>query len=420
MTPTGPPASAGGRTPNPRPWRRSLAATAVLVVVCVVWSLRRPTIPPPLTQDAYVWQRQWTPAVAAAVTAERPAFARLIALAADVRWTHGQGHVTTVHVGDTDGVAIRVGPRGRDFDAAAVALLGDAARSAVAGRHVAELQLDYDCGETRLADYAGAVSAVRTAVAPTPVVVTALPSWLAHRDAFAVLAAGGFVLQVHSLHPPPGPDGPLSLCDADEATRAVERADTFGVPFRVALPTYGYVAGFTPAGQLIGLAAEGPPPAWPPGTVLREMTSDPRAIAALVRRWQSHRPTHLTGIIWYRLPVAGDALNWRPPTLHAVMHGRDPRSHLSIATTRAAGLTDVAVVNDGEADAPFPTITATWSADAIAIDALPGYTLVDSQQGRVTFRPTADGRLAPGDRGPVGWIRLGTDTEVHADVTAPP
>ncbi len=391
--------------------RRVLPLLTVAGLAC--WLSRpAPVRPDPLTQDAYVWQRVWTPAVTAAVAAERGTFRRFVVLAADVS-AHG---TTTVHPGPLpagSGVAVRVGPASADALRACAVV-----RLAVAGRDVAEVQLDYDCPTSRLAGYAALVRAVRAAAAPVPVVVTALPTWLS-QPAFADVAraAGGFVLQVHSLHAPAGPDGTMALCDAAEAERAVALADRLGVPFRVALPTYSYAAGFAPDGRLLGLAAEGPPPAWPAGTVVRVMRSDPVAIAALVRRWTAAPPSNLTGLIWYRLPVPGDAMNWRPATLHAVMAGRTPAPHLRVDLARpSAGLTDVWLANDGDADAHLAGVRVTVAGDVIVAEAVGDFDRVDSPQGSVTFHPTVDHPLAPGDRAAVGWVRLSTDTEVRADV----
>ncbi len=38
-------------------------------------------------------------------------------------------------------------------------------------------------------------------------------------------------------------------------------------------------------------------------------------MAGLVRGWTEGHPKELTGILWYRLPVAGDRNNWTWPTL---------------------------------------------------------------------------------------------------------
>ena len=64
------------------------------------------------------------------------------------------------------------------------------------------------------------------------------------------------MLQVHSLERPKNFDAPFTLCDANAARRAVTWAAKIGVPFRVTLPTYGYLVAFAPGGQFVGLSAE--------------------------------------------------------------------------------------------------------------------------------------------------------------------
>jgi hypothetical protein len=47
-------------------------------------------------------------------------------------------------------------------------------------------------------------------------------------------------------------------------------------------------------------------------------------VANLVHEWSIDPPANLAGLIWYRLPNEDDDLNWRWPTLAAVMQGRAP------------------------------------------------------------------------------------------------
>ncbi|MEK7780060.1 MAG: DUF3142 domain-containing protein, partial [Verrucomicrobiota bacterium] len=188
---------------------------------------------------------------------------------------------------------------------------------------LAELQIDFDCAESKLDGYRVWIEAIQRRVAPVPVTITALPSWLDSR-AFKRLAAvaTNYVLQVHSAERPRSFDAPFTLCDPRAAQRAVERAGHIGVPFRVALPTYGYVLAFEPGGKFISLAAEGPRPNWPTNAQLRTIETDERELAELVRGWTASRPVALRGVIWYRLPVTTDKHNWKWEELDAVMRGR--------------------------------------------------------------------------------------------------
>lgn len=400
-----------------------------------------PNLPPPISQDVYVWQRAWTPAVRAAIGAQASHFRRFVILSAEIS-LRGEGKATEVHpdyaalagsVRDI-GLAIRIGPlpagsMAMQPGSVQTTLIADTAANAVdqarrAGLQVSEVQTDYDCAESKLAGYLNWVKAVRSAVSPATVVVTALPSWLKHQE-FADLAreTGSYVLQVHSLHKPAGPDAPMNLCDADEARAAVAEAGKIGIPFRVALPTYSYLAGFSADGKLLGLSAEGPEPAWPGGTILRTMRSDPDSLADLVRQWSSSPPPAMTGLIWYRLPVSGETMNWRAVTLDAVMAGRPPKADVAPVVSRPSpGLLDIYLRNTGDADGTLQcSVTVSWvGADLVAAEGIGGFEHLDAPAGGVTFRATdiPVGRwIAPGEQIQVGWLRLNADKEVRTNVS---
>jgi hypothetical protein len=349
----------------------------------------------PIVQDAYIWQREWTSAVRTAVQQESPHFRRLVILAAEISPRDPVGRVTTVAPDypavarsvSSVGLAIRIGPLPAR-DAAAMlpgsdqtAQICSVCAKAIANAErcqlkVAELQVDFDCADSKLAGYAVWVGAIKRAIAPIPVVITALPSWLKEDD-FEELArtAGSFVLQVHSLQQPAGPEDSMTLCDPEESRRYVDEAAGIGVPFRVALPTYGYLAGFSPDGLLLGLGADGPVPAWPPGTVLRAMRSDPQSIASMVRQWTGAPPAGMAGIIWYRLPVEGEAMNWRSVTLHAVMAGRAPAANIVVQVIRTEpALLDIYLANTGDADGPYrcSIVTTMAASDAVASEGMNG------------------------------------------------
>lgn len=361
-------------------------------------------------------------------------FDRLVVLAAEVDLSSRPPAIARIPLdpslrGRRIGVALRIG-RFRGWgggtgrfadDPETVRGLAELTRSLAAeararGVPLAEIQLDYDCPESALADYPVLIDAVRAAVAPVPVTVTALPSWLRQERAFRKVAeaAGGYVLQVHALTAPARPGDPAVLCDPVAAARAAEDAGRFGRPFRVALPTYGYGAVFDARGQLLGVAAEG----WsgPPG---QEVRSDPAAMAELVRRWSRDRPAAMTGLLWYRLPVAGDARNWPWPTLRAVMAGRPPR-HGLLATVRTpeSGLAEIDLNATGEAaEIPPPGIQVRWSAGTLlAADGLAGYR-VRIEPGGARLRSGSRGRsLAPGERRTVAWLRFEAPTEIHVEI----
>src|SRR6185295_17266685 len=135
------------------------------------------------------------------------------------------------------------------------------------GIRLSEIQLDYDCPESKLADYRDVLPRLRRAASPLPLTITVLPSWMRHRRAFRTLTeqADGYVLQLHSLILPRSPDEQITMIEPTSAKGWVEEASRFGRPFRVALPTHGYTAALDEKGELVGLLAEGPLFSWAPG-----------------------------------------------------------------------------------------------------------------------------------------------------------
>ncbi len=408
----------------------------------------------PLPQEAYVWQRLWTPEVDQAVS-HAGDLRNLIVLAAEIDLRQDPPRIARAAVDwrllaaarPGAGLALRIlpfpgrfadRPRGRE---AVLALATAVAASARAqGLSPAEIQLDYDCAESKLDDYRDFVLAVRRAVSPLRVTLTALPSWLTHRRSFAALAAAadGYVLQVHSLRAPEHPGDPGLLCDPTAARQAVERAVRFRRPFRVALPTYGYAAAFDRGGALLGLAAEGPARAWPAGAGVSPAVSDPAALAGLVRGWTRDRPRELSGLLWYRLPVAGDQRNWSAATFQAVRAGIAPRGEVrAVIAATEPELFDLSLANASTADVPPPAaLRVRWrNAKLLAADGLAGYRVRPGGIGAVGAidaidppgelwleRPAADpgSSLRPGEKRPVGWLRFATPTVLAVEIQAQP
>ncbi len=399
---------------------------------------RHPEVSGEVPQSVYVWQRAWGPAVTNAVRERGASFASVIVLAGEVGWRAGRPELTQVAV-DFEacraargpvGVALRVGGFAGPFrtnDAvfallrdAAVGILGTARRGGVAP---AEFQLDFDCAESRLGGYRDWVESLRGTLTPTPLHITALPSWLKRRE-FAGLAraADGYVLQVHSVERPSGPYAPFQLCDPERARLWVDAAARLGVPFRVALPTYGYLVAFDGSGRYLGASAEGPPAARPEGSQLREIGADPVRLGQLVADWTRRRPQAMRGVIWYRLPVEGDRLNWRWPTLAAVMAGRSPQARLFAGPTsgadgRDARLVEIQLRNEGDADFGGPaSVRVRWGkpgeARLVARDAIRGFEAVEVGSVEILFT-NAICRLPVGSALTIGWMRF--DAEVSLE-----
>lgn len=415
----------------------------------------------PLRHEAYVWQRAWTKPVREAVAQHGTNFAALTALKAEVSWKDKKPQVVRVpvdHVALSNlhrpfGIALRIGPYAGPFAGAPVSdparsnappqragsetgapsaqadaitlFLCDLAAAIVAEARtnhaeLSELQIDFDCAESKLDGYRVWLTAIQQRVAPLPVTITALPSWLDAR-AFKRLAAvaTNYVLQVHSVERPKDMNAPFTLCEPRAAQRWVETAGRIGVPFRVALPTYGYVIAFDKTGKFIGLSAEGPRRTWPEGAQTREVFTDPLAMAWLVEGWKASRPAAMTGVIWYRLPVNVDNFNWRWPTLGAIVASRSLQEKSRVEPRRVeAGLVEINLVNAGELDLSSRlAVEVRWTeARLVAGDALRDFELADRRTSAARFQTTNSIRLPAGDFLTLGWLRFDRDCEVRCEL----
>jgi hypothetical protein len=419
-----------------------IAALLIAAAAATTFLVGKPRATPrtrgPLNHEAYVWQRIWNGPVQQAITAHGTHFSRLVLLAAEVDWVRREPRLVRVEPDSAAllnsareiGLALRIGPYGGPFgrDDRWTRWLCDLTSSLVTeaqtnGLPVAELQIDFDCAESKLDGYRVWVEAIRQRVAPLPVTITVLPAWLDRRAFKALVAAtDGYVLQVHSLERPKSAHEPLVLCDPALGRRWVEQAARLNVPFRVALPTYGYRVAFDGGARFVGISAEGPAPNWPEGVRVQELHADPVAMEALVRAWAEDRPTVLQGVIWYRLPVAGDSLNWSWSTLSEVIAGRTPRAALTVkALHPKPALVEIELSNTGTADATSTNaVIARWrNALLVACDGLPGFEAVERSGEMVEFRDRAGPRLAPGERRIIGWLRLNQESEVQVELSTP-
>jgi hypothetical protein len=405
---------------------------AIFILICLGCA----TAPAALPQQVYVWQRAWTEPVREAVSETATNFSETAVLVAEISWRNklpevaraGIDFATLVKTHGRVGLVLRVGPFGGNLseNKSAVEFLAQLASSMVAEARakeieLVELQIDFDCAASKLDDYRAWLAVIQSRLAPLPVTITALPSWL-DSPAFGRLAtaATNYILQVHSLEKPTRIDAPFTLCDPATARRAVKRAGEIGVPFRVALPTYGYVVAFTAEGKFFGLSAE-QDKSWPEQTQLRELRADPLAMFSLVEFLSTNALPALRGIIWYRLPVAVDNLNWRWPTLGAIVAGREPQEKFHAAARRVeAGLVEISLINDGELDISSRlAIEARWpDARLVAGDGLRDFELVEQNASTAKFQNQQPSfRLRAGDKIVVGWLRFDQpDREVQLEV----
>lgn len=391
--------------------------------------------PESLSTDVYVWQQVRTPEVDAAILRAGPFVDRFLFHSADISFRENRPNVRRFEIpwavvkntGKHAGIVLRIpfaegglGSRPEHLDLVAGEIRKSLASAKSSGPACVEVQIDYDCPASRLRLYASFLAALVKKVPEVPIAFTALPSWQSDPD-FKLLAAatGSYVLQVHSLRLPWKDDASATLCDIPAAKRAISRAAKLGIPFRLALPTYNCIVQLDADGRLVSVVSEDTTAISSKAAYHIPGSADPDALAALVAELKQSAPLALRGIIWYRLPVDTDRMNWPWPTFQAVSAGRPPASKLEFLTVpQPAGYSTVEVRNSGERRQALPAkIVLNWNSGSCeSADALAGATLVRSPDGKsCTFSCADRPALPPGQTVVIGWVRGAGDVEIHAE-----
>jgi len=402
----------------------SLARIFVIVLTLGLVACRPPAR---LSSEVYVWQQVGSPALDAAIERGSRDLDAFYLHAADVTFATDRSTIrrfdlpwrAVAKTGKQVGIVIRIpeakGRSGLSPDHAVE--IASLARSIIAEARAAgitcqEVQIDYDCPDSRLSTYAAFLLKLKSLSPGDRIVFTALPSWLMKTD-FGKLAASAdsYVLQVHSLELPATNDSTAVICDVEKARQAISRASRSRVPFRVALSTYQCVVLLNADGKRLGVVSEGAIPAIPPGTVIIPGYSDPAQLTRLVADLKTNHPPLLTGIIWYRLPVDTDRMNWPWITFQAVSSGRQPKSRLEASLQpQPQGFSTIELKNLGEMPEHRPSrITIRYnSAAPDSADALAGYRLISEPSSRtLTFQDTVpfSPGIVPGKSLNIGWLR---------------
>jgi hypothetical protein len=360
---------------------------------------------PPLDQQLYIWQRQWTPAHEAALHDSRQDFStlRVLALQAfpNAGWNRSR---IDAHLLKADGrpliAVIRLDGqlRSLDQDQVTAQILLTLADWQAQGLTLSGVEIDHDAGNARLPAYAEFLKHLRSALpASLPLSITALPAWLDSAQLPALLqTVDSSVLQVHAVSDPR-----RGLFDPDQAlTWAKAWARITEKPFYLALPAYG-VALLPDDGGAPVVESE---VQLERGGERRELLADPLQLSQLGKALREDPPAHLAGLIWFRLPLANERRAWSLTTLRAVARGDQLDSQLDVAFSEHNGLYDIKLDNPGNLDSAWPARITLKAQSCEGADALAGYSLQQSPD-LLTFTRLRDGRLPAGGQRAIGWAR---------------
>ncbi|MGL4837192.1 MAG: DUF3142 domain-containing protein [Shewanella sp.] len=382
---------------QPCRWRVNLRQLNLGLLLCIsvaLMSACHPPAPPqsltnsptasasPLTQEVYIWQRQWRPAHQLALEQSRESFQglRVLALQAHphpkegLRWFDVAVNHSWLQQDPRPKIAvIRIDGKLTHINDAKVLehirqLVG---RWQAEGTPLAGIEIDHDSPSSQLQVYHDFLRKLRSQLpAGLKLSITALPAWLTSPDFEPLMGQiDQLVLQIHSVSDPR-----LGLFDPVKGWQWVKQLSAKStVPYFIALPTYGSALINTPSGTTVEsetplrLASHARDSA-------QELQADPVQLQQFVQQLGALTDEKLAGIIWFRLPLAGDKRIWPLRTLIAVAHQGALAADIQLTLSHQA-LNTAAPKPQMPTPTPTPIATAAHRVDL--------YKLVLINQGNI-------------------------------------
>lgn len=269
-----------------------------------------------------------------------------------------------------------------------------------------EIQLDLDCPESRMNEYAGLISNLRKIIPQPTLSITVLPCHVGNRSfRHLTKTVNSYVLQVHGLAVPKHLNDPAELMNRKTADRAIRQAEALGHPYSIALACYAYELNFDPTSKkFMFLTAEGPVRRQP--SLKKRIAADPADLVDLVSTFQTLE--HAQQIIWFRLPVQGDRLCLPRPTLGTIEAGELPRIGIHCAATLLSPTTlELTVHNSNIIHATQAELTLTWEQPTGAFDLYRDSSAEQTLPGQLPTTLSIN-LPAPGQSVKLGWFSSST------------
>jgi hypothetical protein len=365
----------------------------------------------PFEQDAYIWQRQWTPALRDAMQQSSPYIKKWRILVAEVT---ASGKMKTfpinwaalslskkkgVLVVRINGQLTSWNPEKTTHDIAALLKKFAAITPLIAG-----IEIDHDCATAKLQGYMSFLKKIRAldSLNNKTLSITVLPSWLNSPQLVPLLSLSNTaVLQVHSISDPK--KGLINIQDVKKWLQAFDALTP--VPFYVALPTYSSVVAWNNNGKIIGIESEVPRSFSRKNS--QTIIANPLLVSQLVRALKQTPYQHLKGISWFRLPTKNDRRAWSMATWLAIIKGKKIATQLEgfVINGYSPKAYDIQVMNTGDIDTVLPqtVVVSSTTAHCYAADALRSYQY-HQEKGNIVFQRTKQAILKIHQRHIVGWV----------------
>ncbi|MCL1089636.1 DUF3142 domain-containing protein [Shewanella profunda] len=284
------------------------------------------TLRAPLSQQVYIWQRQWRPANQTALVQSQGAFQGLRILAlqahpkpngADIWFEVAVNHAWLQADPRPKTAVVRLDGQFTHLnDKEVINKINKVlANWQAKGTHIVGIEIDHDSASSKLPAYHKFLKKLKAQLpAELKLSITALPAWLSSADFPALLTSiDELVLQIHSVSDPR-----RGLFDAAQGWQWVQQLSNMStVPYLIALPAYGSAVISTASGYKV--ESETPLRDQLRSThAVQELMADPQVLQAFVQKLQNQTDEKLKGIIWFRLPLEGDKRVWPLNTLIAV------------------------------------------------------------------------------------------------------
>ncbi|MFA6715276.1 MAG: DUF3142 domain-containing protein [Victivallales bacterium] len=192
-----------------------------------------------------------------------------------------------------------------------------------------ELQLDLDCPESKMLDYARYISKLREKIPDAELSITVLPVHLTHREFGRMVSKlDYYVLQVHGLKIPENINDDMSIVKRSTAIPAVKHAEKLGFPYLIALPAYAYQLYFDKRNGNFKLLSAGYFPRKNKNLISQLTTLDMVLLRDIIKMKRNG------GIVWFHFPAAGDRLSLDISALDMLERGFIPAPSVRILCER--------------------------------------------------------------------------------------